>query len=138
MSPFKKIQIKSKNSIPEEPKERRWLKTEGKLVVDVFETDSEIIVQSAVAGIKPEDFEISIENDMLEIKGTRNDPQESKPKKNYFFQECYWGPFSRQIILPKEIDSAKTQSLIKEGILTIIIPKLKKERKKKLKIKEEE
>jgi len=137
MSPFKKIQIEPKGLISEEPKEKKWLKTEGKLTVDVFETDSEIIVQSAIAGIKPEDFDISIENDVLEIRGIRNNPQENKPKKNYFFQECYWGPFSRQIILPKEVDSSRTQSSMKEGILTIIIPKLKKERKKKLKLKEE-
>jgi len=137
MSPFKKIQIEPKGLISEEPKEKKWLKTEGKLTVDVFETDSEIIVQSAIAGIKPEDFDISIENDVLEIRGTRNNPQENKQKKNYFFQECYWGPFSRQIILPKEVDNSRTQSSMKEGILTIIIPKLKKERKKKLKLKEE-
>lgn len=139
MISFKKIKIEPETEIKEEePKEKKWFKAEGRLTVDAFETDSEIIIQSAVAGIKSGDFDISIENDVLEIRGIRKNPFEDKSGQDYFFQECYWGPFSRQIILPKEVDTSKVQASIKEGILTVVIPKLKKERKKKVKLKEEE
>jgi len=139
MISFRKIKIESEKEFnQEEPKEKKWFKAEGKLTVDAFETDSEIIIQSAVAGIKPGDFDISIENDILEIRGIRKNPLENKPDQKYFFQECYWGPFSRQIILPKEVDTSKIQASIKEGVLTVTVPKLKKERKKKVKLKEEE
>lgn len=139
MTFVKKVNIEPETkSVKEEPKEKKWFKAEGKLTVDAFETDSEIIIQSAVAGIKSGDFDISIENDVLEIRGIRKNPLEGKTDQDYFFQECYWGPFSRQIILPKEVDTSKVQALIKEGILIVTIPKLKKERKKKVRLKEEE
>lgn len=139
MTFFKKLNIETKaQDVKEESKEKKWFKTEGKLTIDAFETDSEIVIQSAVAGIKSGDFDISIENDVLEIRGIRKNPLEGKTSQDYFFQECYWGPFSRQIILPKEVDTTKVQASIKEGILTVTVPKLKKERKKKVRLKEEE
>ncbi|MCX6759796.1 MAG: Hsp20/alpha crystallin family protein [Candidatus Nealsonbacteria bacterium] len=106
-----------------------WLEPEGQLVIDVYETDSEIVIQSAIAGISPENLDISIEKDMVSIKGKRENTTE-KIGKNYFIEECYWGAFSREIILPTEVDAAKAEASMKNGVLTIKAPKIERERKK--------
>ncbi len=110
-----------------------WSKSEGELTVDVYNTDSEFCVQAPIAGVTPEDIEITIENEMLLIKGERKKPEANK-EKDYFYQECYWGPFSRQIILPENIDTQRVKSSLEKGILTIKIPRAKKTKKKKVSI----
>lgn len=114
---------------PFEDKDKDWLEAEGQLVVDVYETEDEIVIQSAIAGVNPEDLDISIENDMVAIKGKREHMLERK-EKNYFYSECHWGYFSREIILPKEVDSRYAEATMKNGILTIRMPKLEKEKKR--------
>jgi len=137
----RKTELRSKAQKEEEKKteeikeKENWLKIEGKLTIDLYETDSDIVIESAIAGVKTEDLDINIENDLLEIRGTREKPDDGKTKKNYFFQECYWGPFSRKIILPKEVDNSRVQASIKEGILIIKIPKLEREKRRKIKLK---
>jgi HSP20 family protein len=117
-----------------ETKKEKWFEPEGQLAVDVYQTESEIVIQSTIAGVKPEDLDISIENDTILIKGNREQPLESG-EKNYFYQECYWGPFSRQIILPEETDPNRAEATMKEGILTIRIPKIKRKERKKILVK---
>ncbi len=121
-----------------EPKE--WFKPEGELAIDVYETDSEIVIQSTIAGIKTEELDVYIENNMLTIAGNRKKPkiQESDLPRKYLYQECYWGPFSRQAILPEEINNIQAEAAIKDGILTITIPKTKNESKRKIAIAEKE
>ena len=114
----------------------KWFEKKGELAVDVFQTDSSLIIQSAVAGIKPEDLDILIENDILVIEGNRQQPQE-EGEKNYYYQECYWGPFHRRIILQEEVDNSRVEATMKEGILTIKIPKLEQKKKRKITVKEE-
>ncbi len=114
--------------------DKNWLKSEGELAVDVYSTDKEIIIQSAVAGVKSEAIDISVENDMIIIKGNRPNPETDKDKK-YFLQECYWGDFSRKIIIPDEIDPSRIDAVVKEGILTVRIPRIVRD-KSKVKIKE--
>ena len=101
----------------------------GELAVDVYQTDKDIVIQSAIAGIEPEDLDISIEDDVLVIKGERNARYE-KQDKNYYYQECYWGEFVRRIILPEEVDNSSVKAELKQGILTITIPKIEKKKKK--------
>jgi len=110
-------------------------KEEGELAVDVFQTDNEIIIQSTIAGVKAEDLDITIQNDMISIRGERKKEIEVPPE-NYFYQECYWGPFSRQIILPEEIDVEKVEARLKNGILTLILPKAEKTKTTRIKVKE--
>ncbi len=111
--------------------EGRWFKPEGQLTVDVYQTDEEIVIQSAIAGVEPEDLDIALENDVVTIKGNRERPPE-KEERNYFYQECYWGRFSKEIILPAEVDNLRVQASMKKGILTIRIPKIEKEKKRKI------
>lgn len=129
----KNIEIKNQNQ-PEEEKD--VLEGEGQLMVDVYQTPSEIVIKSAVAGVKPEDIDISIVNDMITIKGKRELDEEVRPD-DYFYQECYWGSFSRSIILPIEIDADRVTASLKNGILTIRLPKIDKNKVKKIKIKAE-
>ncbi len=109
---------------------------EGQLMVDVYQTPTEIVIKSAVAGVKPEDIDISIVNDMITIKGKR-ELDETVRGDAYFYQECYWGSFSRSIILPIEIDADRVSATLKNGILTVRLPKIDKNKVKKVKIKAE-
>jgi len=115
-------------------KDKEWFEKEGQLVVDVFQTDSEIIIQSPVAGIKPEDLDVSIENDILTIKGERKRPRTPENKKE-LYQECWWGRFSRKIILPEEVDPEEISAVMKKGVLTIKLPIIHKEKERKIAVK---
>jgi HSP20 family protein len=107
---------------------------DGELVVDVYETGAEFVVSTAIAGIQIKDLDISLEKDMMIIKGNRCDPNDS-PDKKYFYQECYWGPFSRKIVLPENIDIDKADAQMDKGVLTIKIPKNEEFGKGKIGIK---
>ena len=109
--------------------------SEGQLVVDIFEDDKNFVVLSAIAGVQISNLDISVEEDMMIIKGNRQNPHEKNPGKKYFYQECYWGTFSRSIILPVEIDADRAEAKIKNGILTIRIPKANAAVTRKLKVK---
>lgn len=104
-----------------------WLsqEQEGQLVVDVYQTPSDIVIKSTVAGLKSQDLDISINNDMITIRGKRENEEEVK-KEDYFYKECYWGSFSRSIILPAEVKADETRAELENGILTIVIPKINK------------
>lgn len=95
---------------------------EGQLTIDVYQTDNDIVIKSTIAGVKPEDLDISINNDMVTIKGERKN-EEIVDSENYYYQECYWGSFSRSVVLPVDILTDKTDASLKNGILTIRLPK---------------
>lgn len=127
---FAKKQRKQPETMKPEIKEnKKWPEEEGQLTVDVYETQDEVVIRSALAGVRPDDLEISVENDVVRIKGSRQKVREEK-SVNYFVQECFWGPFSREIILPVEVDASRTDANIKEGILMIKIPKIQREKKR--------
>jgi len=107
---------------------------DGELVVDVYETNADFVVLATIAGVQIKDIDISLEKDMMVIKGNRCDPHDNADKK-YFYQECYWGPFSRKVVLPENIDIDKADAQIDKGILTIKIPKDKTGNKEKIGIK---
>jgi len=107
---------------------------EGQLAVDVFQTDNEIVIQSTIAGVKAGNLDVTIQNDMVTIRGERKKEIETMPK-NYFYQECYWGPFSRSIILPEEIKAEKAEAQLRDGILTLHLPKAEKVKATKIKVK---
>lgn len=106
---------------------------EGQLTVDVFQDDQNMIIQSTIAGVSPEDLDVSITNDMVTIRGERRRAY-SVDQDDYFYQECYWGTFSRSIILPVEIDADRAEAKIKNGVLTIRIPKANTAVTRKLKV----
>lgn len=107
---------------------------EGQLTVDVFQDDTNVVIQSTIAGVSPDDLDVSITNDMVTIRGERRHSYDID-EEDYFYQECYWGTFSRSIILPVEIDADRAEAKIKNGILTIRIPKANAAMTRKLKVK---
>lgn len=122
-----------------EAAEEKWLDEEyeeGQLSVDVFQTKDAIVIKSTIAGVKPEDIDISINNDMVTIRGKR-EIDETISEDDYFYQECYWGGFSRSIILPVEIIAEKVEASLKNGVLTVKLPKAKKTQAISVKVKEE-
>ena len=70
---------------------------EGQLTIDVYQTEGEIVIKSTIAGVKPEDLDVAINNDMVTIKGERKN-EEVVSGENYYYQECYWGNFSRSVV----------------------------------------
>ncbi|RJQ37147.1 Hsp20/alpha crystallin family protein [Candidatus Parcubacteria bacterium] len=106
---------------------------EGELTVDIFDEGANIVVQSTVAGVKPEDVDISLEENTLTIRGTRERQHEVSDDR-FYARELYWGAFSRSIILPEEVDFQKADASIRGGLLTIKLPK-KERGSKKLKVK---
>jgi len=125
---------KSAYSQTKSASKEKWFEQKGELTVDVYQTEDDLVIQSAVAGVRPENLDIVIENDILTIEGNRRKPDEDE-EKNYFYQECYWGPFSKRIILQEEVDNSRVEAMMKNGILTIRIPKIQRKRKRKIIIK---
>lgn len=109
---------------------------EGQLSLDVFQTADNIIVVAPIAGVTMKDLSISITDEVLTIKGRRN-LQFKVESADYFTQECFWGNFSRSIILPESVDTANVSASFKNAVLTVRIPKVEKIRTRMVKIKEE-
>lgn len=115
-----------------------WLENdyeEGQLSIDVYQTPDKLIVTSTIAGVKPEDIDISINNDMLTIRGKR-ETQENIDADDYLYRECYWGSFSRSIILPVEIKAQEIEASLENGVLTIVLPKAKVSKQISIKVRE--
>ena len=107
---------------------------EGQLTIDVYQTDTEIVIKSTIAGVKPEDLDVAINNDMLTIRGERKN-DEQVLEENYYYQECYWGSFSRSVILPVDVLADKIEASMKNGILTVRMPKAINNRTKKIQVR---
>ncbi|HPN96878.1 MAG TPA: Hsp20/alpha crystallin family protein [Candidatus Moranbacteria bacterium] len=108
--------------------------SEGQLTIDVYQTDNDIVIKSTIAGVKPEDLDVSINNDMITIRGERKQ-DEVVSAENYYYQECYWGSFSRSVILPIDVIPDKIEASMKNGILTIRMPKADNTRTKKIQVR---
>jgi HSP20 family protein len=116
-------------------KDEEWLNDyEGQLNIDMYQTKDNVIIKSTIAGVRPEDIDITVANDMVSIKGARK-KEENIGQEDYFYQECYWGNFSRSVIVPVDIDSEEIEADLKDGILTVVIPKAAKAKTKKVKVK---
>ena len=107
---------------------------EGELAIDVYQTPSHIIIKAMIAGVRPEDLDVSITRDMVTIRGKRERHVEGGAG-DFFFQELYWGSFARTIVLPQEVEIEEAEATEKHGLLVIRLPKLDKGRQAKLKVK---
>lgn len=107
---------------------------EGELTVDIYDAGDSIIIQSTVAGVKPEDLDVSITNDTVTIRG-RRERQEEVREEHYYYKELFWGTFSRSVILPEEIEEDAAEANLKHGLLSIRLPKKRRGVVQKLKVK---
>jgi HSP20 family protein len=117
--------------------EGEWIEEsaeEGQLTVDVYQTANDIIIKTIVAGVRPEDLDISISRDMVTIRGKREERHEASDE-DYFHRELYWGSFSRTVLLPEEVDTETAEASESHVLLTIKLPKIDKRRQMKLRVK---
>ena len=105
---------------------------EAQLAVDVYETNTEIIIKTMTAGVKKEDLQIHVSRESVTIKGRRDN--ERAYQHTYVQQELYWGPFSRTIKLPDEVDIEQASATEHHGLITIKLPKFDKKRQATLKV----
>lgn len=94
---------------------------EGQLSIDVFRDKKVLVIRSTVSGAKPEDIDISVHGDLLTIRGKREIDRDIK-ESDWYYRECYWGAFSRSVVLPYEVNADKTEASLKNGILEIRLP----------------
>jgi len=114
----------------------RWEAIEWVPAVDVSETDTEVIVKADLPGVKPEDIEINIVDNVLTIKGEKKRETEEK-KENFYRVERYYGSFMRAIQLPSEVDVEKVKATYKDGVLKIVLPKKAEAARKVIKVEVE-
>jgi HSP20 family protein len=107
---------------------------EAELAVDMSQTPTEIIIKTMVAGVGLDDLDVSISQEMVTIKGSRREMYEADDN-DYFHRELYWGTFARTILLPAEVKAEDAVAELKNGLLTIRLPKIDKQRQTKLRIR---
>ncbi len=105
----------------------------GQLAVDVYETKEKLVVKGRVAGVNKSDLDVSISDNTLTVKGTLSAGNEDNVE-NYFLQECYWGEFSRSIVLPVPVKEEEIEAVLKDGVLTISFSKVKQDTVKKIQV----
>jgi len=131
-------EVPEKTAVKTGPNGEPWFDDEsaeeGQLTVDLYQTPTEIIIKSMVAGVKPEDLDIAITRDVVTIKGKRETERFVKDE-DYFHPKNYTGSFSRTIMLPAEIEVEEADAVEKHGLLIIRLPKIDKNRQTRLKVK---
>lgn len=105
----------------------------GQLAVDVFETETELIIKARTAGVDRNDLDVSISDGILTISGTLSSGEETDVR-NWHIQECYWGEFSRTLALPTAVNEEGVKAELKDGVLTITFEKIKQEKAKKIQV----
>jgi HSP20 family protein len=105
----------------------------GQLAVDVYETKEKLFVKARTAGVNKNDLDVSISDNTLTVKGTLSAGYE-EDVENYHLQECYWGEFSRSIVLPVPVKEDEIEAILKEGVLTISFAKVKQDSVKKIQV----
>lgn len=108
--------------------------SEGQLPIDMYQTPDEIIIRTFTAGVRPDEMNVSISRDMVVIEGSREE-REQVVDSNYFSRELFWGSFTRTILLPEEVDVDASTATAKDGLLTLVLPKLDKARQTKLRVR---
>ncbi|HET7713430.1 MAG TPA: Hsp20/alpha crystallin family protein [Patescibacteria group bacterium] len=104
---------------------------------DVYETGDDVVVKMAVPGIKPEDINIQVSGDTLNISGESKDEAEDKGK-NYYQRQLRYGRFAQSIVLPAAVQSEKAEATFRNGMLTLTLPKSEEARPKQIKVKVED
>lgn len=99
-----------------------WKQDEGQLALDVIETPEKIIIRSAIAGVKEQNLDIHVNEDLVTIRGERH-VDVLPDRATVHYEECFWGAFSRSVVLPCRVKADEAEASLKNGILTITIPK---------------
>ena len=129
--------LEEHDEVPDEKQTANWMETENdeaELAVDVYQTPTDIVIQTFVAGVRPENLDMTIARDTITISGKREENR-NVGEDNYFIKELYWGKFSRTISLPQEIEPEEAEATERHGLLTIRLEKIDKDKKTNIKVK---
>lgn len=104
------------------PTPHNWFsQTEGQLSIDLHRDQGSLVLRAPMAGVAPENLDIAMDGDLLTIRGKREMAREVN-EDDWFYRECYWGAFSRSLVLPLDVDASKIEAKLKEGVLEIRLP----------------
>ncbi len=120
--------------VHDDEEEEKESDLEGELTVDVYQNSDTVTIKAMIAGVRPEDLDISITRDLVTIRGKREE-EKTIADEDFIMKELYWGSFSRSVSLPTEIDVDEAEAIEKHGLLILKLPKLDKRKKSKLKVR---
>lgn len=126
--------VSQRQAAPAEAKQEEEYDTvPGQLAVDVYETPEQLVIKARTAGVNRNDLDVSISDGVLTISGTLNSGDDTEATK-WHVQECYWGEFSRTLVLPVAVKEDEVKAVLKDGVLTITFNKVKQEQAHKIQI----
>ncbi len=102
--------------------------------IDVYETGSDVVVLIELAGVKRDEIEVIVDNNILTIRGYRKDSKQGI-KRTYSQMEILWGSFQREIPLPANVNTNQVKAFYENGFLEVILPRLNKEKAHHIDIK---
>jgi len=102
--------------------------------IDVAEKDDAVVVRAEVPGCTPDDIEISVYGNTLTLSGEKKESHEDK-RDGYYHLESTYGSFRRDIPMPAEVDPDKIEAVVKDGVLSVTLPKAEKSKAVKVKVK---
>jgi HSP20 family protein len=104
------------------------------LLVDVYQDQDNLYIKTFIPGVHPGSLDIDISRDMVTLRGQKV-PASNVEDEDYFQRELRFGTFARKILLPREIDIDVAEAHAKDGLLTLTLPKVDKDRKSKLQVR---
>jgi HSP20 family protein len=110
---------------------------EGSLAVDMYETDENIVLKTAIPGVKADDIEVSVTGDTLTIKAESKEVEEIK-RESYLRRERRFGSYCRSVTLPGGVEADKAEADYSDGVLTLIFPKAEEVKPKSIKVQTKE
>lgn len=138
--PRERVMPQAKKEVAKEPEEAREEvaaadpEEEGQLTVDIFDDGDNIVIQAILGGVKLDDIDVQVTDDTVTVRGRRGRSHEVRDE-SFYYRELYWGSFSRSIILPQEVISDEAEATMKEGLLTVTLPKRDRNKAQKLRVK---
>lgn len=112
-----------------------WELPSGEMAVDVYETDNDVIVETPMAGINPDDVDITITGDTVTIKGeTKEEKKEEDKKRKYYYHEIRHGACARSVTLPAAVKTDQAKAEFKDGMLKLTLPKKEEAKPKQVKV----
>ncbi len=116
--------------------EEGWLEADEGL--SVYETDNEVVVEANVPGVKPKEVDISLEGRTLTIKAEHKETREEREKKKVVYHQARQARYIYSTTIPYPVEAGKVEAVLKNGVLTITLPKAEEARPKKIAVKARE
>jgi HSP20 family protein len=116
--------------------ERSWMADgEGTLALDIYENDDNLVVETSLPGISPDEVDISVAGNSLTIKGETKREEEKEENGKYFYRERRYGAFQRTVSLPVEVNADEAEATFENGVLKLSLPKVEEAKPKRITVK---